>query len=118
MRCDNVGRGCYWEGSVETLDDHVTKCEFTLVSCPNKCEVEGNDLQLMRNVLDDHLKTKCPNRDYECEDCGEKGTYASITEEHDQMCANKLVPCLNTECTVTMERGKFMEHICMFTEVA
>ena len=28
MRCDNVGRGCYWEGSVETLDDHVTKCEL------------------------------------------------------------------------------------------
>ena len=118
MRCDNVGRGCYWKGYVRTLDDHVTKCEFTLVSCPNKCEVEGNDLQLMRNVLDDHLKNKCPNRDYECEDCGEKGTYASITEEHDQLCANKLVPCLNTECTVTMERGKFTEHICMFTEVA
>ena len=118
MRCDNVGRGCYWEGSVGTFDDHVTKCEFTLVSCPNKCEVEGDDLQLMRNVLDDHLKTTCPNRDYECEHCGEKGTYASITEEHDQVCINKLVPCLNTECTVTMERGKFMEHICMFTEVA
>ena len=118
MRCDNVGRGCYWEGSVGTLDDHVTKCEFTLVSCPNKCEVEGDDLELIRKVFDDHLKTKCPNRDYECEDCGEKGTYASITEEHDQVCANKLVPCLNTECTVTMEHGKFMEHICMFTEVA
>ena len=117
MRCDNVGRGCYWEGSVGTLDDHVTKCEFTLVSCPNKCEVEGDDLQLIRKVLDDHLKTTCPNRDYECEHCGEKGTYASITEEHDQVCANKLIPCLNTECTVTMERGKFMEHICMFTEV-
>ena len=118
MRCDNVGRGCYWEGSVEMLDDHVTKCEFTLVSCPNKCEVKSDDLQLIRKVLDDHLKTTCPNRDYECEDCGEKGTYASITEEHDQVCANKLVPCLNTECTVTIERGKFMEHICMFTEVA
>ena len=117
MRCENVRRGCYWEGSVGTLDDHVTMCEFTLVSCPNKCEVEGDDLQLIRKVLDDHLKTKCPNRDYECEDCGEKGTYASITEEHDQVCANKLVPCLNTECTVTIERGKFMEHICMFTEV-
>ena len=117
MRCDNVGRGCYWAGSVGTFDDHVTKCEFTLVSCPNKCEVEGNDLQLTRNVLDDHRKTKCPNRDYECEDCGEKGTYVSITEDHDKMCANKLVPCLNTECTVTMKRGKFTEHICMFTEV-
>ena len=117
MRCDNVGRGCYWAGSVGTFDDHVTKCEFTLVSCPNKCEVEGDDLQLTRNVLDDHLKTKCPNREYECEDCGEKGIYVSITEDHDKMCANKLVPCLNTECTVTMKRGKFMEHICMFTEV-
>ena len=112
MRCDNVGRGCYWEGSVGTLDDHVTKCEFTLVSCPNKCEVEGDDFQLIRKVLDDHLKTTCPNRDYECENCGEKGTYAIITEEHDQVCANK-----NTVCTVTMKRGKFMEHICMFTEV-
>ena len=65
----------------------MIKCEFTLVSCPNKCEVEGDDLQLIRKVLDDHLKTTCPNRDYECEDCGEKGTYASIMEEHDQVCA-------------------------------
>ena len=42
--CNNVERGCDWEGTVGTLKDHVTKCDFTLVPCPNGCEESGLNL--------------------------------------------------------------------------
>ena len=40
--------------------------------------------------------------------------------EHDGECEKKLIPCTNTECGLTMERGEMKEHIqtvCEFTEV-
>ena len=89
MRCDNVDRGCTWTGTVGTLEDHVGKCGYTMVQCSSMCKVKGNDLFLMRVDLDSHLITECPNRAHKCEYCGEEGTYASITEEHDQLCLKK-----------------------------
>ena len=53
------------------------------------------ELQLMRKDLDGHLKTKYPKIGYECQHCGEKGTYASVTEDHDKVCNKKIVPCPN-----------------------
>ena len=48
VRCNNVERGCGWEGTVGTLEDHVTKCDFTMVPCPNGCEESGIILHLLR----------------------------------------------------------------------
>jgi TNF receptor-associated factor 4 len=79
VRCGNVERGCKWEETVGMLEQHVGKCEFTLVKCPNKCK--GN--RFMRRDLDEHLKNDCSKRDYSCQYCGEKGTYAYITGPHD-----------------------------------
>ena len=93
MRCHNVERGCGWAGTVGGLDDHVTKCGFILVSCSNKCKIVGKESQVMRNDLNDHLKTKSLNRDYKCKHCGEKGTYTSTTEVHDCVCNKKVAPC-------------------------
>ena len=121
MRCVNVERGCDWQGTVGMFDNHVTKCGFTLISCPNKCKVEGEKSQVMRKDLDEHLENKCLNRDYICKHCGEKGTYASITEVHDGVCIKKVVPCPHTDCTVTMERGlakKHVQTVCKYTLVA
>ena len=121
MRCVNSERGCDWQGTVGGLDDHVTKCGFTLVSCPNMCMIEHEESQVMRNDLNDHLKTKCLNRDYKCKHCGEKGTYASITEVHDGVCILKVVPCPHNNCTLTMERGlakKHVQTVCKYTVVA
>ena len=121
MRCDNVDRGCTWTGTVCTLEDHVDECGYTMVQCSNMCKVEGNDYFLMREDLDGHLTTDCPNRAHKCEYCGEEGTYASITGEHDQLCLKKPIPCPNTECTLTMERGRVEEHVaneCVHTIVA
>ena len=73
--------------------------------------------------MDDHLKTKCPKRAYECQHCEEKGTYASITEDHDKVCDKKIVSCPNkgSGCPLSMERGKTKQHVrsvCDYTEVA
>ena len=118
-------RGCRWTGTIGTLDNHIATCQFALVPCPNKCEDDkgAGELHLMRKDLDNHLKTKCPKRAYECQHCGEKGTYASITEDHDKVCNKKIVPCPNkgSGCPLSMERGKTKQHVrsvCDYTEVA
>ena len=121
MRCDNVDRGCKWTGTVGTVKDHVDKCRYTMVQCSKKCKVEGNDFSLMRKYLKNHLTTDCPNRAHKCEYCGEEGTYAGIAEEHDQLCLKKPIPCPNTECKMSVERGRVEEHVaseCMHTIVA
>ena len=118
-------RGCRWTGAIGTLDNHIATCQFALVPCPNKCEDDkgAGQLYLMRRDLDKHLKTKCPKRAYECQHCGEKGTYASITEDHDKVCNKKIIPCPNktSGCPLSMERGKTKQHVrsvCDYTEVA
>ena len=125
VRCANSERGCQWTGTVGTLDDHMASCLFNLVPCPNKCEENkgAGELLLIRKHLDQHLKTKCPKRAYECPHCGEKGTFASITEDHNQACEKKIVACPNkgSGCSVSIKRGKTQEHVssdCEYTEVA
>ena len=45
VKCANVGRGCEWEGTVGTLEQHVATCEFALVPCPKGCKDENNGVQ-------------------------------------------------------------------------
>ena len=125
MRCVSMERGCRWTGTIGTLDNHIATCQFALVPCPNKCEDNkgAGELHLNRKDLDDHLKTTCSKRAYECQHCGEKGTYASITEDHDKVCNKKIVPCPNkgSGCPLSMERGKTKQHVrsvCDYTEIA
>lgn len=40
VRCNSVEIGCGREGTAGTLKDHVTKCGFTMVACPNGCASE------------------------------------------------------------------------------
>ena len=124
MRCVHSERGCQWTATVGTLENHLSSCQFVLVPCPNKCEEDkgAGDLTVIRKHLDQHLNTKCPKRAYECPHCGEKGTFASITEDHGQVCEKKIVACPNTGngCSLSMERGKTEEHVsidCEYTEV-
>ena len=125
VMCASTERGCQWTGTVGTLDDHIASCQFALVPCPNKCEEDkgAGELLLIRKHLDQHLRTKCTKRAYECPHCGEKGTFTSITEDHDQVCEKKIVACPNkgSGCSLSMERGKIKEHVssdCEYTEVA
>ena len=121
MKCDNVDRGCTWIGTVGTLEDHVDKCGYTMVQCSNMCKDKGNNFFLTREDLDRHLTTECLNRAHTCEYCGEEGTYAGIAEEHDQLCLKKPIPCPNTKCKMSVERGRVEEHVaneCVYTIVA
>ena len=120
VRCANVERGCVWEGSAGTLDSHVTKCGYILVFCSSRCKAMGKEVQLMKKDLDNHLKMECPNRNYQCVNCQKKGTFASITKEHDAVCTKKVVSCPNFKCTLTMERGltkRHLETVCDFTVI-
>ena len=124
MRCANTERGCQWTGTVGTLDGHIASCQFALIPCPNKCGEDNSwEVLFIRKHLDEHLKTKCPKRAFECPHCGEKGTFASITEDHDQVCEKKIIACPNkiSGCSLSMEQGKIKEHVssdCKFAEVA
>ena len=115
VRCANTERGCRWTGTVGTLDGHIASCQFALVPCPNKCEEDkgAGELLLIRKHLDEHLKTKCPKRAYECPHCGEEGTFASITEDHGQDCEKKIVACPNKGrgCSLSMEQGKIKDRL-------
>ena len=94
VRC--VNSVCEWTGTVAILEDHVgNTCIFTIVSCSNHCEHDdGRDLCTMRKDFQNHLKTECPNRFHRCSYCGEEGSYASITGEHDQEYLKRFIPCL------------------------
>ena len=125
MRCANTERGCQWTGTVGTLEDHTASCQFVLVPCPNKCEEDkgAGEFLFIRKHLEEHLKTECPKRAYECQHCGEKGTFASIIEDHDKVCKKKIVACPKKEngCSLSTEQGKVGEHVsidCGYTEVS
>ena len=111
VKCDNVERGCELKRIVGTLAEHVAVCKFTPVPCPNQCKEKDKITLCMRKDLDHHVHNECPNRDHECEHCGEKDTYANITQVHDRVCEKKIIPCTNTECTETIERGKMKCHL-------
>ena len=93
-------------------------CKFTPVPCPNQCKGNDQVIYVMQKDLDYHVNYECLNRQYECEYCGEKGTYADITQVHDNTCEKKKIPCTNTECTETSERGKMkwhLDNVCEYT---
>ena len=98
----------------------MTTCEFTLVPCPKECKDKKKKVKLfVRNDLDKHLKEDCRNRDFTCKHCGEKGTFASITNIHPQKCLKKHVSCPNG-CSSNMERQHVSEHVatCELTVIA
>ena len=120
VNCNNVNSECEWEGTVGTLEEHVATCEFALVPCPKQCKSSDDKVEyFMNKAVDEHLEKGCPNRDYKCEHCGEKGTYANITQVHDEKCGKKMLPCPNADCTDTVQRLSIKRHLdsCIYTEV-
>ncbi len=109
VKCSNAE--CEWEGTIGNLEKHVATCQFTLLPCPKKCS-DNNYMTkcFMKKDLDDHLENGCSNRDYECEYCGEEGTYKEITKIHDEICKEKMIPCPNAECAQVMPRREVEAH--------
>ena len=97
-------------GTVATLDGHVATCGFFHVPCPKQCKDKGEVKCLLMKDLENHLESDCPNRDYKCEHCGKKSSYAFITKPHDDKCRKKVVHCPN-RCGDTMERQQVRKHV-------
>ncbi len=97
-------------GTVGTLEEHVGVCQLTLVPCPKECKDDNGILKIVRRDLQQHLEEKCPNRDYSCEHCGLKGTYATTLDHYDT-CEKKIIICTNEECPMKMERMKIKNHL-------
>ena len=95
----------------------MARCDYTVLPCPNRC----NAFQYFtRKDLDNHLKDKCPNRSYTCEDCKLEGTYEFITGEHDEVCPEKIIDCPNEDCGKEMERREIDKHVrddCDYTKI-
>lgn len=113
VKCAEEVSGCEWEGTVGALETHLaTTCKLVMVPCPNECEDKNKfNTYLYRGELTEHLETECLLRDFTCEHCEEKGTYASISEIHDKVCPKKTIPCPNNECTQTMQRQHIKQHL-------
>ena len=103
VRCSNANRGCGWVGTVGTIEKHVATCG----------KDDNHEVKCFtRKEVDEHLKNDCPNRDYECQSkCGEKGTYAYITEVHDKTCKMRTLPCPNDGCDTEIQCQQVSEHV-------
>lgn len=121
MKCSNVDRECNWQGTIETLDAHVTVCKFAMIPCTKKCKDDKDEIvHFMRKDLDKHLETDCPKRDHKCERCGEISSFVDITTlAHDEICKKKTLSCPNTDCSEAMPREEYKRHIdqCGYIEV-
>ena len=111
VKCDNLKGGCEWEGTVGTLEEHMTTCVFTPVPCPNDCTDQEDIVRMiMKKNLERHLKELCMKREYKCQHCGEKGTYETIIHVHEDECPMKVLPCFNPGCSKTMRRMDIPKH--------
>ena len=122
VKCDNLKRGCEWEGTVGTLEEHMTTCVFTPVPCPNDCTDQEDIIRMiMKKNLERHLKELCMKREYKCQHCGEKGTYETIIHTHEDECPMKVLPCFNPGCSKTMRRmdiPKHFENHCKYSVIS
>ena len=77
------------------------------------------EVNVLRRDLDQHLKNKCPNRQYRCRQCKVTGRYCYITTTHLDTCPNVKIPCPNSECKISVLRCNLSKHQskCPFEEV-
>ena len=117
--CSNGESGCGWVGELRSLNKHLTTCEYALLRCTNKCMANNEEVHVLRRDLDQHLKSKCPNRQYQCRQCKATGRYCVITTTHLDTCPNMKIPCPNNECKVSVLRCNLSKHRskCPFEEI-
>ena len=97
------------------MDEHLTSCDFSHLSCPNECKkVE----QLLRKDMEKHKK-ECPRRQYECPHCKESGEYEERITQHLEDCPMIEVPCPKRECKECILRRDISGHLteCMFEDI-
>uniref|UniRef100_A0A1X7UXH8 RING-type domain-containing protein n=1 Tax=Amphimedon queenslandica TaxID=400682 RepID=A0A1X7UXH8_AMPQE len=104
--CSNKKKGCRWKGELKDMSTHLEKakgvrgCQFEEV----KCRYEKCQERKQRRYLKDHEDKECPHRPFQCQYCGEKGTFLSITKDHYEECWYYPVTCPKKCSSTTMPR--------------
>ena len=77
------------------------------------------EVQMLRRDLNQHLKNKCPNRQYQCRHCKDTGKYCDITTTHLDTCPKVKVSCPNSECKISVLHCNLSKHRskCPFEDV-
>ena len=120
VKCNNYRNGCAWVGELRSLDNHLTTwCGYILLRCTNECMENKKELRMLRRDLDNHLKNKCPKRQYQCPHCKVTGRYCDITTSHLDTCQKLKIPCPNIRCNVKVSRCELSDHQskCQFEKV-
>ena len=119
VMCSNIENGCGWMGELQSLDYHLTTCAYALLRCINECMENTKEVHVLRHNLNHHLKSKCPNRQYQCPHCKATGRYCDITTTHLDICPKVVILCPNTGCTVSVPRCDLSKHQskCQFEKV-
>ena len=108
VRCSLKDRGCEWTGQLQHLDVHLNattgNCAYVDVDCPKRC-----NQKVQKPDIETHLANHCPNRDYNCQHCGENTTFCE-KERHFEVCRDYPLTCPN-RCGVTCERDNLEEHL-------
>ena len=118
VRCIMKDRGCEWTDKLEGLEAHLDvnagDCEYVDVECPNRC-----DQPIQKRSQATHLANSCPKREYACQYCNFKATYAIIYNDHWPQCSFYPVPCLHGCGIQAIERGDVEAHLlqCPLEEV-
>lgn len=114
VKCTNsVGdTTCNWFGRFGDRKEHLARCTYAAIPCPNKCKDENNEVTKL--TLEDHLE-HCPNKVHVCPHCQKEADIAGV---HDQTCPKKPVPCPNSECSCTVQRRGIKRHleVCPYAE--
>ena len=103
--CTRRSKGCKWQGSFSDMATHLDKCNHRLVICSNGCDKTMKHFQLAK-----HITRSCPNRDFNCSNCGESGKWSFITKEHVMVCKDKPFVCTNDGCGEKIKRCNRVSH--------
>ena len=96
--CINKGRGCGWQGRLDSIDDHIAVgntdgCQFHEFQCPYNC---GKILQ--RRYMIAHQR-ECPYYEIDCQYCHIREKRCFINGEHKDKCSKFPLTCPN-KCAI------------------
>ena len=116
--CPYYVRGCGWDGCISDLNQHIKKCQFKFVKCPNDCKYGNCDAYILNKYLPNHLANRCDNRLVTCEYCNFK-TKSEDLRNHYKNCKKYPIPCPNKECREKIPREKEKQHTdkCPYTVI-
>ncbi|XP_033102354.1 TNF receptor-associated factor 4-like [Anneissia japonica] len=106
VKCVNHVKFCTWTGILSESKEHIKKCLYVEIECPNVCGARMNKMH-----MEAHLKESCHKRMVTCDFCS-KCIFYKDEISHYNVCSNFLVHCPNgCDVTVQYPRHKLEKHL-------